>query len=287
MVDCVRLGRRWIAIVLVLVACGASTPSIEGFSPTLTEVAPAQADWVAGDWDAAVAAARWLVAVPADVTPELPTRVAVIEAQTAAGDAVLRLVASGEPPPAYRDRFGPTLEVVVEVESSRGPIDPDQHGAMAVDRAVAVLDAKVGLTLDGEDAVPSLLAADDGQIVLVALDWIAAHRARQFADDVAALVERDDPWVALRAIECLGLVGGPEHVDALVRKPRLADPAWTRRLYETVAVLGGDHARGFLEFAARNEDDPDLAKAAERALSQLGMPAPSTAAKSPQTRGHR
>ncbi len=286
MVERVRPGRRSIAILLSLVACGASPAPIEGFAPRLTEVAPTHADWVTGDWDTAVGAARWLVAVPAEVTPELPMRLAIVEAQTAAGDAVLRLAASGEPPPAYRDRFGPALEVVVEVESARGPIDPAEHGAMAVDRAVAVLDAKVGLTIDGEDAVRHVLAADDGQIVLVALDWIAAHRARQFADDVAALVEHADPWVAFRAIECLALVGGPEHVDALVRRPRLADPAWTRRLYETVAVLGGDHAQGFLEFAARNEDDPDLARAAERALSQIGMQAP-VPATDDRTRGHR
>lgn len=286
MFEGVRPIRRWMALALVAGACGTSTPRIEGFSPRLTEVAPSRSDWVAEHWPSAVDAARWLALDEADTTPELPVRIVVVEAQAATGAAVLRLAASGELPAAQRERFGESLDVVVEIESAAGPIDPDAHGAVAVDRMVALLDAKVGLTLDGADAVAHVLAADDGQIKLVALDWIAGHRARQFADDVATLVEHDDPWVALRAIECLALVGGPEHVDALVRRPKLADPAWARRVYDTVAVLGGDDARGFLAFAARNEDDPELAKAAARALAQVGAPPPTAPARG-RTRGHR
>ena len=36
-----------------------------------------------------------------------------------------------------------------------------------------------------------------------------------------------------------------------------------------LARLGGPEAEGFLEFAARNEDEPDLRAAAERALRKV------------------
>jgi hypothetical protein len=273
--------------LLLASACGAAeVADVHAFSPHLMDLAPEVA-WVEGELQEAVAHTRWLRPTADAETPELPLRLAVVEARGADGEALLRIEAEGEFPAEYRTRFGRTLDAVVEVESTSGAIDPQTHGAMAVDRAIAVLDAKLGLVLEGEAALEGVLSAPDAQIVILGLDWIAAHRVRARADEVARLVDHEQPLVALRAIECLALVGGPEHVHALVRRPHLADRAYARRIYDAVAQLGGPQALGFLDFAARNEDDPEMADAAAQALARVGQARGASEPLTRPGRGHR
>jgi hypothetical protein len=138
----------------------------------------------------------------------------------------------------------------------------------------------------GRPAALELLGADDSQLVVLALMWIRDHPSRDVADAVAELLEHEDDTVALMAIECLGLVGTEAHAAALVRSLRLGDRAHAHRGYEALASLGGPHARGFLEFAARNEDDPSLAAAARRALDTVRSGAADRTG-DPVPRGHR
>jgi hypothetical protein len=278
--------RAGLVALSILCACGRGDEVATAFAPRVVEVAPPAA-WVEGEVHDAVAHAHWLVNEPSAHAPQLRLRVALLEAVAPGGAPLLRVETVADLPEAYEARFGASVDAVVEVESTTGRIDPREHGALAIDRAVAVLDAKVGLALDGEHAVATVLEADDGQIAGLGLDWVAAHRARSWADAVAELVDHPDPLVGLRAIECLALVGGPEHVDALVKRPRLSDRAYARRVYDTLAVLGGPTAQGFLEFAARNEDDPELAEAAARALTQVQGNAGRAVDLGAGVRGHR
>jgi hypothetical protein len=95
-----------------------------------------------------------------------------------------------------------------------------------------------------------------------------------------------DDRVMAAAFECLGLVGSTEHTAVMLAHVRLADRAQAQRLYDALAVLGGDEAAAFLEFAARNEDDPALADVARGALRRLVAPGGTTGAE-PRLRGHR
>jgi HEAT repeat protein len=96
--------------------------------------------------------------------------------------------------------------------------------------------------------------------------------------------------VRLLAIETIGLIGGPEHVPALLARIQLADTPQVSRAYDALASLGGPEATGFLEFAARNEDEPDRRKAAQQALRRVAesdIVGPGGRPSSLPNRGHR
>jgi hypothetical protein len=247
----------------------------------------------AGDWvrrEVEDGLRRAAVFRPADDRPELTALQAVVaydQIRTQEGE-VLRLQIQVERPHGLASALT-ELEATVELERDDGEVELRRDVPVALDRAVGVLEAKVRLASGGASASGSLLASQDPELVLLALGWSAAHRQRENADAVASLLEHDDERVRLGAVECLGQIGGPQHVPRLVAAARLADRAHTGRLYETLAELGGPDAQGFLEFAARNEDDPALAEVAMRSLERLQEVAElaAIAEAEPVARGHR
>jgi hypothetical protein len=184
------------------------------------------------------------------------------------------------------------LEANVLLERESGQASLAQDIGLAIGRAVSVLEARVGLARGDERRVNQLLASEDPELVLLALEWIRDRRSSGNPDAVAALLTHADERVGLLAIEALGTIGGPEHVHALLRGVRLADPGQAHRAYEALASLGGPDAQAFLEFAARNEDEQERRQAAARALGQVidGVD-PSNVVNSPverpPVRGHR
>lgn len=211
----------------------------------------------------AAALTRWFSA-EASESLEASVRYSVLAGT--GGAAILRVEIEVEVPPGLRDALQSRLSATVELSRAEGAIVIGRDLPAALERAVAILDAHITLQRGDDAARATLLVHADAEIVLLALDWVEGSRGRGFADAVARLVRHPSQRVALRAVECLGVVGGPEHARVLVRQPRMGDPAHANRLYEALANLGGAHALGFLEFAARNEDDPDLASLAQRAL---------------------
>ncbi len=182
------------------------------------------------------------------------------------------------------------LEANVLLERESGPTSLAQDLNLAVERAVGVLEARVGLARGEARRVNELLAASDPELVVLALEWIRDRRSPGDADSVAALLDHSDERVGLLAIEALGVIGGPEHVHGLLRGVRLSDPGQAHRAYEALARLGGPDAKAFLEFAARNEDEPERRQAATRALARLTDEGSSVVeAQPPQvpSRGHR
>jgi hypothetical protein len=192
-----------------------------------------------------------------------------------------------DPPEPLRAAFGRDFEAVVELERLDSSIDLEQDLPEALRRAVAVLDTKAALVRGDPAAIQRILRHPDPELVVLAVEWISRHRLRAHADQIAALVEHADDRVVLRAVECLAVVGTQAHARALVTRPRLADRAHASRLYETLAGLGGPDAVGFLEFAARNEDDPALAELARRALERARHDGVGSDASAWLPRGHR
>ena len=238
--------------------------------------------WVRRTFDAALGEAPGLVPAGQGAQPELGTRLRFAELHDGKGTRVLRLEVAAESPPHHA---GLDFQATVELERTDGSVEMKRDLPVATARAVAVLQAKLVLSRGEADAIARLLRDEDPELNLLALDWVARNRRRDMADQVATLLDHEDQRVVLRAVECVGLVGGPEHVGELVAKARLADRGHAGRLYEALASVGGDEARGFLEFAARNEDDPDLAVLAKRALERVDRAAfPETP---PPARGHR
>lgn len=235
----------------------------------------------------AIAVARTFVDPARRSAPVVRGRLAVADLVDADGGHVLRVELEGEIPPEAVPRLGPALEATVELTHGDGRLEGDRDVADAVGRAVAAFDARVLLGVGTVHDVAGLLADPDPQIVQLALDHVARQRLRELADPVAALVDHRDPTTAAAAVECLGVVGGAEHSTLLVRRARLGDRATAQRLYEALGRLGGDEAIGFLEFAARNEDDPVLANVAASALRDAQAPRPPDARPNAGLRGHR
>ena len=179
------------------------------------------------------------------------------------------------------------LEATVEVFRSEGDSAIREDLPLAAERAADLLDAQVQLAREPRSA-PTFLRDPDPEIVLIALDWVEAQHDVEAAPVVAEMLRHRDDRVMLRAVEVLGVIGTAAEVPALIAAARLNDRAHTGRLYEALAGLGGPDAEGFLAFAARNEDDPALARLAERALdvAQRTVPRASTPPITAR-RGHR
>ncbi len=218
--------------------------------------------------------------------PSLRGRIAVGAILTPEGAPLLRVELVADTPEALHATLGARLDATVELERMDGDLKPAEDVPVAVGRAVAVVDAKLVLAGAEPDDVRRLLRDPDTEIVLLALEHVGRRRMRAVADDVAALLPTGDDRVKAAALECLGLVGSAEHTAVMLAHVRLADRAQAQRLYEALAVLGGDEAAAFLEFAARNEDDPALADVARGALRRLVTPGETTGG-ALELRGHR
>lgn len=219
----------------------------------------------------------------------LSARLRMAVLRTSDGGEVLRVeLTVDEPPERIRAALGRDFEAIVELERLDESLDLEEDLPVALRRAVALLETKAILVRGDAAATKRILDHPDPELVVLAIEWIARHRLREHADTVASLLDHEDDRIALRAVECLGVVGTEEHARLLVSKPRLADRAHASRLYETLRGLGGPHALGFLEFAARNEDDPALADLAKRALEDVRQePVREHAPRATLPRGHR
>jgi hypothetical protein len=169
-----------------------------------------------------------------------------------------------EVPAELRKQF----DVPAITARSRLPdVDPDPETlASAARSALEVLALRLALARGDAAAAAHLLGADDPDLVLLALEWTRDHPSPLLADAVAGQVERGDPAVVRLALEVLEGVGQARHGRAVVRRIERS-PALARDGYRALGVLGGPDAVGFLRFAAANEDDPELRREAERALS--------------------
>ncbi len=234
----------------------------------------------------AVLASRTFVDPQRATVPVLATRIAIGEVASAEGARVLRVELDAGVPGELHATLGTAVDATIELERNDGTIVAAEDVPEALGRAVAVLDAKLALVTGDERDARRLLADPDPEIVVLALEHTQRQRWRALADDVAAVLPGEDPRVTVAAVECLGEIGRPEHAAVLLKHVRLADTAQAQRLYEALAALGGDEAAAFLEFAARNEDDPTMADVADRALRRLRTP-PELEPGDPTLRGHR
>ncbi len=186
---------------------------------------------------------------------------------------------------------GEDLDATVLLEREAGDVDLDDDLQLAADRLARILQARTDLARRSPGAVASLLDDTDPQLVALTLEWIRDHHdeapAHDAADRVALLINHAESDVRLLAIETLGVVGGPQHVGALLERIELNDADQVQRTYEALARLGGNEARTFLDFAARNEDEPDLQAAAEHALRRLDGHSDASLIDAVRGRGHR
>lgn len=281
--------------LLLLGACAAEPSQAAGSAPYVLRLEAhgtgsfegrGQTAWVQDVVVEGLSRARWFRADGPGT--ELRAVLVYEEHVTAEGVPVLRAHLVVEPDDALRAELaaGEELDAYVELERRDQTLELRRDLPLAVERAISLVDAMITVARADPAELATLLGDEDSEVVLVVLDGIERRRLRALGDAVLALLEHRDERVVLRAVECLGVVGGPEHAAALLRVVPLADRAYANRLYEALANLGGEHAHGFLAFAARNEDDPELASLAERALARLDADEPPRMTEA-VARGHR
>ena len=293
----------WAAWMLLALGCRDETPGpslppaqtyvLELEVPDGVRSGRGRAEWVRDLVAQGVAETRWLRVEGEG--EHLEAALSYREHKLEPGLPVLWVRIAVEPDAELREALGGVgeeLEAHVELERRDRTVELERDLPFAVKRALAILDAKITTARGDVADLQALLADEDPEVILVALGGIQRRSERSLGDAVYGLLGHDDERVALRAVECLGVIGGPEHAPGLLRGARLADRAHANRLYEALANLGGEDARGFLEFAARNEEDPELASLAEQALTRLDAKEPHAASGEGTeavvvTRGHR
>lgn len=198
-------------------------------------------------------------------------------------DLLVRL--NVESPKELAERLGGAgLDVTVLLERDSPTLDGDSALAadlqLATDRLATILQARLDLALGSPGAIEDLLRARDPELLILALEWVRDHPQPVSGHPpapsdlppvalLASLIDHRDQRVGLLAIEAIGQIGGPEHVAAVLERVRLTDTTQVSQAYDTIARLGGPEAAGFLEFAARNEDEPGRRAAAQRALRRV------------------
>jgi hypothetical protein len=206
-------------------------------------------------------------------------------------DLMVRL--NVEAPKQLAARLGPEgLDVTVLLERDAGDADLANDLQLATDRVTTILQARTDLALGSAGAVDRLLRSGDSELLSLTLEWIRSHpdepEAATAADRVAELINHDDEEIGLLALDTIGRIGGPQHVPAVLERIRLTNTPQVSRAYQALAQLGGPEAEGFLEFAARNEDEPDRRAAAERALQHVAdSDMVGQSRRRQPTRGHR
>jgi hypothetical protein len=205
-------------------------------------------------------------------------------------DLLVRLAI--ETPRDLVDQLGDEgLDATVLLERSSGDVELADDLQLAADRLARILQARTDLARRSPGVVVTLLDDPDPQLVGLALEWLRDHPddgpAIGLPERVAELINHPDADVRLLAIETIGAIGGPEHVDVLLDRIELNDASQVARTYEALARLGGAEARSFLEFAVRNEDEPERREAAERALQRLDGHSDASLIERVSGRGHR
>lgn len=186
---------------------------------------------------------------------------------------------------------GEGLDATVLLEREADDVDLGDDLQLAATRLARIVQARTDLARRSPGAVDRLLADADPQLVALTLDWVRDHpddaSAQAAVDRATDLIKDADADVRLLAIETVGAIGGPEHVGVLLERIELNDPGQVQRAYDALAQLGGPEARTFLEFAVRNEDEPDRQHAAERALQRLDGHSDASMFDGVRGRGHR
>lgn len=239
----------------------APSPELEGLARTAIGAAVAGSSDFAGEGAGLAGALRlvgWVSASDQGGRPQAG------RPEGGAVPAALFLYLELEVPAALRRQFD--VPAIVARAQLDGVVPSEAGLRSAATTALEVLALRLALAGGDAEAAALLLRSEDPELVLLALEWTRDHPNPLLADAVAVQVGHADLQVVRLALEVLAQIGEGRHASAVVRRVERW-PALAREGYATLAVLGGPDAVGFLRFAAANEDDLELQREAERALS--------------------
>lgn len=148
----------------------------------------------------------------------------------------------------------------------------------AVERLAGRLAERERLRAGGDAALTTLLAdaAAEPSAVLWALDLVD-HRHRQHGllalfEQVAARLASEDAEVRHHAVTTLAALDPRRAVDAITRRVRFDDTELMTVVIDTVAGLGGEDARAYLEFVASGHPEEEIRARARAGMTRLAPP---------------
>jgi hypothetical protein len=173
--------------------------------------------------------------------------------------------------PAPRDRL------MVE-QPVPGGLDPSEHDGLvaalaseAIEHLALRLAERERVRAGSDAALAAVLtdAAADPSAVLWALDLVAHRRARALFDQVADKLDAEAAQVRQRAVTALAALDHPGALAAITEHMRFDDIESMGVVIDTVAALGGEDARAYLELVASGHPDDEIRARARIALGRL------------------
>ena len=161
-------------------------------------------------------------------------------------------------------------------------VQPSEHDELvaalareAIERLAERLVERERVRAGGEAALAEVLAdaAAEPAAVRWALDLIAHRRVQSLFDQVAGKLEAESAEVRQRAVTALAVLGDARAMDVITARVRFDDTESLGVVIDTVAVLGGEDARAYLEFVASGHPEDAIRARATAALARM-PPAP-------------
>jgi hypothetical protein len=145
----------------------------------------------------------------------------------------------------------------------------------AVERLAERLVERERVRAGGEAALTETLAdaAAEPSAVRWALDLVAHRRVQSLFDQVVAQLDAESAEVRQRAVTALAVLGDARAVGVITGRVRFDDTESLGVVIDTVAVLGGEDARAYLEFVASGHPEDTIRARASAALARMA-PAP-------------
>ena len=137
-----------------------------------------------------------------------------------------------------------------------------------MERLAGRLAEREHLRAGGDAAWTTALAdpAADPSAVLWALDLVDHHKVQSLFEQVAAKLEAEATEVRNHAVTTLAALDARRAVDAITNRVRFDDTETMTVVIDTVAGLGGENARAYLEFVASGHPEEEI-----RARAHAGM----------------
>jgi hypothetical protein len=137
-----------------------------------------------------------------------------------------------------------------------------------MERLAGRLAERERLRAGGDAALTTVLAdpAADPSAVLWALDLVEHHGVLSLFEQVAAKLEAEAAEVRHHAVTTLAALDARRAVGAITSRVRFDDTEIMMVVIDTVAGLGGEDARAYLEFVASGHPEDEI-----RARAQAGM----------------
>jgi len=141
----------------------------------------------------------------------------------------------------------------------------------AVKEAITALDEQAGLLKSGNDSLIKALEHTEPDVRMAAARTLAERRAKEAVPPLCDLLRREQNQVGQAVVGALAVIADEQGVPCLIQWAG-ADDRRLILIIDTLASIGGQEARSFLEMIASGHDQPGVRTVAEEGLRRMKRP---------------